>query len=96
MELKSKLEDKLKNNLHNLSLDEVKKIMKIIDGDKTSTIKTTIKKLDNNKPIKVAKKDVNKLKKSTKKIENFNNKLNKQIKNDKLTNKDIEIFKRNA
>ena len=74
--VKNQLEEKLKNNLHKLSLDEVKKIMDILDSNIEKTIKKTTKKIIENKPIKIFKKDkINKIKTLKKKIINFEKKI---------------------
>ena len=74
--VKNQLEEKLKNNLHKLSLDEVKKIMDILDSNIEKTIKNTTKKIVKNIPIKIFKKDkINKIKTLKKKIINFEKKI---------------------
>ena len=55
--LKNQLEEKLKNNIHKLTIDEVKKIMDILNSNQEKTIKNTTKKLIKNKPIKIFRKD---------------------------------------
>ena len=94
---KDKLEETLKNNIHKLSIDEVNKIMNIIKGDNETKIKNTTNKLNDNKKIKVAKKDKVDIEKSTKKVLSINKKLFKNVKTEgDLSDKDFEIIRKNV
>ena len=99
--LKQNLQNELNKNLHNLSSQEVGKILEILkntqdDAKAMRSVKSITKKIVEHKPIKIAKKDIYPIKKKTAKIENEFKKFNKNIKNDKLTKQDIETFKKNA